>query len=105
MESKTTFTPAEGNFLKRWFHKQEVAYDATRYGHMVFYLTFQSCLGSIAAMYNLQSDGSIFFLILAAAITMGANAMFIAQVSAKITLITFYTSVVINLAILLLSVL
>ena len=103
--STQTNTTKGGNFLTNWFHKQEIAYDETRYGHMVFYLTFQSCLGSIAAMYTLETNGNIFWLILAAAITMGANAMFIAQASARTCLLTFYASVLINVAIILIHIL
>lgn len=95
----------EGNFLTRWFHKQQVAFDETRYGHMVIFLTLQSCVGSIACMYTLQNTGSDIMLILAAAITMWSNAMFIAQSKAKWSLIVFYASLIINTAIILINLL
>lgn len=89
----------EGNFLTRWFHKQEVAFDETRFGHMVIFLTLQSVIGSIACMYNLENRGSDFLLALSAAMTMWSNAMFISQAKAKWSLIVFYASMIINLAI------
>lgn len=94
----------EGNFLFRWFQKQKIAFDETRYGHMVIFLTLQSCIGSIACMYNLENHGSDFLLIIAAAMTMWSNAMFIAQAKAKWSLIVFYASVIINGTIILISV-
>ena len=95
----------EGSFLTRWFHKQEVAFDETRYGHMVLFLTFQSCVGSVAAMYNLQNVDSLFLLIVSATMTMWSNAMFIAQSKAKWSLLVFYASLIINVAILVFSIL
>lgn len=95
----------EGSFITRWFHKQEADFDRTRYGHMVLLLTFQSCLGSVACMYNLQNVDSLFLLIVSATITMWSNAMFIAQSQAKWSLLVFYASVIINTAILIFSVL
>lgn len=100
-----THPTMEGNFLTRWFHKQEVAFDETRFGHMVIFLTIQSVIGSIACMYNLENQGSDFLLIVSATMTMWSNAMFISQAKAKWSLIVFYASVIINGAIILFSVL
>lgn len=95
----------EDNFFTRWLHKQEVAFDETRYGHMVLFLTFQSCLGSIASMYNLQNVDSMFLLIVSASITMWSNSMFIVQAKAKWSLLVFYASIVLNTIILVFSLL
>lgn len=106
MKAKTANTEIamSGNFLTRWFHRQEEAFEETRFGRMVIYLTFQSCVGSIAAMLAIKSHAGDWALITAAAITMWSNSMFIAQASAKWCLIIFYLSLLINTTLILIYV-
>lgn len=87
----------DGNFLTRWLHNQEVAFEEARFGRMVIFLTLQSCVGSIAAMLALQNHAGDWALITAAAVTMWSNAMFISQASAKWCLRIFYLSLIVNI--------
>ena len=66
-------------------------------------MTAQSCWGSVAAMYALKAD-NIVLLVVCAAVTMASNSAFIAQSPAKWCLGIFYTSVIANLVILLLTI-
>lgn len=79
-----------------WLDKQANAFEFNRFALMAILITFQSCLGSVTAMLSLQQDNYITLAIVAAA-TMGANAVFIAQGTAKTCLAFFYGTVVINL--------
>jgi hypothetical protein len=79
-----------------WFNKQAVLFEQGRLGLMAILITLQSCVGSIACMYVLQNDASEVWLALCAAITMGANAVLIAQASAKTCLVTMYLSLIVN---------
>jgi hypothetical protein len=84
------------NLEMKWFNKQAALFDQGRLGLMAILITLQSCVGSIACMYVLQNDASEVWLALCAAITMGANAVLIAQASAKLCLITLYLSLAVN---------
>jgi hypothetical protein len=86
-----------------WFDKQAQSFEVNRFGAMALMMTAQSCWGSIAAMYALQAD-NIALLAICAAVTMASNSAFIAQSPAKWCLVIFYTSVVANLIILLLTI-
>lgn len=79
-----------------WFDNQINIFEKGRFGWMTIYMTAQSCIGAIACMYILQNHGSDFTLAICAALTMGSNAMFIAQASGKICLIVLYFSLVLN---------
>ncbi|PHR46940.1 MAG: hypothetical protein COA32_08420 [Fluviicola sp.] len=83
----------------KWFDKQAADFEISRFGAMTLMITFQSCLGSVAAMYALE-NGNTFILATVAVVTMASNAMFIAQAEAKHCLFTFYLSVIVNLIIL-----
>ena len=83
-----------------WLDRQAAAFEFNRFALMAILITFQSCLGSITAMLSLQQD-NYFTLAVIAAVTMGANAVFIAQGSAKMCMIFFYATVIINLVLLL----
>lgn len=85
---------------RTWLDKQAAAFEFNRFALMAILITFQSCLGSVTAMLSLQQD-NYFTLAVIAAATMGANAVFIAQGSAKMCLIFFYATLVINLVLLL----
>lgn len=76
-----------------WLLKQEATFERHRFGAMTVMLTFQSCLGSVAAMVCMQKDLWLFVGIIAF-LTMASNAMFIAQAEAKPCILTFYLSVV-----------
>lgn len=78
-----------------WIKKQEEWFEEARFGAMTLMITFQSCLGSVAAMYALKLD-NVVILATVAALTMASNAMFIAQAEAKYCLYAFYTSIVVN---------
>lgn len=89
-------TAHSGNFISNWFNRQTAAFEESRFGLMTIYITIQSCLGSFACMYVLENNGPDLPLILTAAVTMWANAMFIAQASAKWCMIIFYLSILTN---------
>jgi hypothetical protein len=85
-----------------WIKKQEEWFEHSRFGAMTLMITFQSCLGSVAAMYALKLD-NVVILAIVAALTMASNSMFIAQAEAKYCLITFYSSIIINSLLLVLT--
>jgi len=87
---------AQAGMLSKWFNRQAAQFEKTRFGMMAIYITIQSCLGAIAAMFVLQNDASIFFVATAAALAMAGNAVFIAQGSAKACLSLFYLNVIGN---------
>ena len=83
-----------------WLTKQEDIFEENRFGAMTIMLTFQSCLGSVAAMLSIQND--IWALVsIIAVITMSSNAMFIAQANAKYCIVTFCISVLLNAGVIL----
>lgn len=88
---------------KTWYKRQAIQFEESRFGAMTFMMTFQSCLGSIAAMSSLYQQNYV-LLSIVAVVTLASNAAFIAQASAKWCLNLFYTSVIANLAIILLNV-
>lgn len=78
-----------------WFVKQEEAFDKYRFGAMTLMITIQSCIGGVAAYMAILHD--LWSLVgIAAFLSMGSNAMFIAQAKANICIIGFYASVIIN---------
>lgn len=79
-----------------WFNKQVLKFEKARFGWMTLCITIQCCLGSVACMYILQNKASDFMLVSCAAITMGCNAVFIAQGSGKWCLLSFYSSLLLN---------
>ena len=86
-----------------WFDKQAQSFEVNRFGAMALMMTAQSCWGSVAAMYALKAD-NIVLLVVCAAVTIASNSAFIAQSPAKWCLGIFYTSVIANLVILLLTI-
>lgn len=76
-----------------WLDKQAMNFEEKRFALMTIYLTVQSCLGGIVAMTALQIDNAP-TLIIASAITMGSNALLIAQAPAKWCVIAFYLSII-----------
>ncbi len=87
-----------------WFNDQVEKFEASRFGWMAIYITAQSCLGSVACMYILKNNASDIMLCICAAITMGCNAVFIAQGSGKLCLLSFYASIIINAVFILLNI-
>ncbi len=95
MVNRNTHSSQPG-ILTKWFNRQAGQFEQTRFGMMAIYITIQSCLGAIAAMFVLQNDANIFFVAAAAALAMAGNAVFIAQGSAKLCLAMFYLNVIAN---------
>ncbi len=83
---------------KSIMERQMEWFDTNRFGLMTVFITVQSCLGGIAAMYILQGGASNFMLSICSMVTMGANAMMIAQASAKACLLATYGSILVNAA-------
>lgn len=78
-----------------FFQKQLEYYEENRFGAMTLMLTFQSCLGSVAAMLSLHHN-NVIALAICAVITMASNAAFISQAPSKWCLNIFYLSVIAN---------
>jgi hypothetical protein len=89
-------TKSQSKGIDTWFNKHADKFEVNRFGWMTALITIQSCIGSIAAAYLLQNHASDISLALCAVLTMAANAIFIAQGSAKLCLAVFYVSVVVN---------
>lgn len=85
-----------------WFNNQAAKFEENRYGAMAIMLTFQSCLGSVAAMFSLKLDSYV-LLAFCAMFTMGANAALIALAPPKWCLSAFYSSVIISAIIILIN--
>ena len=85
-----------------WFEKQALKFEAGRFAWMTIMMTAQSCWGSVAAMYALKFENDV-LLIITAMVTMTSNAAFIAQSPAKWCVGLFYSSVLINLFVLIIS--
>ena len=90
------------NDKENWFDRQAKNFEAGRFAWMTIMMTAQSCWGSISAMYAIKFNNT-FLLIIAAMMTMMSNAAFIAQSPAKWCLGLFYTSVIANLIVFLIS--
>ena len=82
--------------LDIWFNKQALKFEESRFGWMTAFMTIQSCLGAIAAAFILQGHASVIMLALCSMITMGCNAILIAQGPGKWCLFSFYLSIVVN---------
>lgn len=80
-----------------WFSEQAKKFEDSRFFWMSVYMTLQSCLGAAACMYILQNKASDIMLATCAAITMGCNAVLIAQGPGKWCLSSVYLSVVLNI--------
>lgn len=96
MSSVHQKTEAPG--IDTWFNRQALNFEKARFGWMALYIIIQSCLGSIACMYISQTEASDVMLITCAVVTMASNAVFIAQSPAKWCLASFYLSLVVNAA-------
>ena len=90
--------------ISKGFNKQADHFEATRFGMMAMYIVIQSCLASIACMYVLQANASIWQLCTCASLAMASNAVFIAQGSSKMCMATFYLSLVVNSILILMNV-
>jgi hypothetical protein len=77
------------------FNNQLALFEQYRFGAMAAMITFQSLLGSIAAMYSLNPQNLI-LLSICCVLTMGSNSAFIAQSPAKWCLVIFYASIIAN---------
>lgn len=81
-----------------WLDKQAQQFESSRFAAMTFFITLQSCVGSIAASMSLDKD-QIIPLMICAVLTMGANAVCIAQGPAKWCVASLYISVAVNILI------
>lgn len=88
------------NFLDR----HAASFEKARFFWMALTITFQSCLASIACAFILKGQTGDIALASCAAVTMGCNAVFIAQAPAKVCLIAFYLSVALNTAFIIVSI-
>ena len=79
-----------------WLAKQEETFDKYRFGAMTMMITFQSCLGGIAAYLGVI-HGLWAIVGISAFLAMGSNAMFIAQSKAKVCLIGFYLASIVHI--------
>ncbi|MBS1647513.1 MAG: hypothetical protein JST67_09255 [Bacteroidetes bacterium] len=87
-----------------WFNNQAKKFEASRFGWMAILLTLQSCWGSIACMTILKNDGNDVMLVLCSTISMACNVILIGQAPAKWCLASFYASMIINAALIVLNV-
>jgi len=94
--AEKTFAATIKPLEMKWFNKQAAVFEKGRFGMMAILITLQSCVGSIACMYILQNGASEVWLAVCAAITMGCNAIMIAQASARLCLAAVYASVLVN---------
>ena len=83
------------NRRKNFIDKHITNFEENRFGAMALMITFQSCYGSIAAMYTLKQN-SILLLFICSCITMASNATFISQSPGKWCIGVFIISVFIN---------
>ena len=88
--------------LNNWLVKQTKAFEENYFGAMTMMMVGQSCLGSVAAMYALQSK-NVPFLIISIVLTMTANAAFLGQIPPKWGIRIFGASVVVNTILVVLS--
>ena len=89
----------------KWYSlkAQEKGFENARFGWMAILLTLQSCVGAIACMFVSLNGSSITFLAIGAAVTMGSNALFIALASPRLCLLGFYLSIMVNVALVLVT--
>jgi len=92
----TLNTQKQANISLSWLDKRALGFENARFFWMAVYITSQSCLGSVACMYILKNNGSDILLATGAMVTMGCNAILIAQGPSKWCLISFYISVILN---------
>ncbi len=86
-----------------WFTKQVANFERTRFGWMAILITVQTCIGSLACMYIFKNNASDLMLVPCVVITMACNSVFIAQGPARLCLILFYTSIILNLGFIVLN--
>jgi uncharacterized membrane protein YhiD involved in acid resistance len=99
-QSQTVAKKIQHNAPKKgvdtWFNEQAIKFEKSRFGWMAMCITIQSCLGSIACGFILESNANIIQLASCAAVTMASNAVFIALGSPKLCLTIFYLSLILN---------
>ncbi|MCA1762164.1 MAG: hypothetical protein ABR574_04435 [Cryomorphaceae bacterium] len=95
-----------GGFLlvRSWLERITNIFEGNRFGAMTVMLTFQSCLGSVAAYYATMNNAEL-AVILAASVTMSSNAAFIAQSPAAWCVRIFIISLIANISIIALNIL
>lgn len=78
-----------------WFENKVQSFENTRFGSMSWMIIAQCCLAGIAGAMALSHDSFAVVSILAA-VAMGTNTAFIAQVPGKWCLGAFYTSIALS---------
>lgn len=78
-----------------WFNNKVQSFENTRFGAMSWMIIVQSCIGGLVGAMELANENYL-LLTLTAAIAMGVNTAFIAQVPGKYCVASFYASVVFN---------
>lgn len=86
-----------------WLDHKAIQFEESRFGAMALMMTFQSCLGSAAAMLALKIDNYL-LLGFVAVFTMGANAIFIALSPAKWCIGSFLASVIVSASVIILGI-
>tara|TARA_B100000965_G_C19501226_1_gene717537 strand:+ start:216 stop:500 length:285 start_codon:yes stop_codon:yes gene_type:complete len=91
-------------YIIKWYEKQIIQFEKSRYGAMAMMITVQSCWGSIAAGLS-YNNPDMTNLIICATLTMLNNAILIAQGPAKFCVGIFSLATVANTAIILIELL
>lgn len=94
--ARDTMAEDKSGGISAWFNRQAEKFEKDRFAWMAILLTFQSCLGSVAAFYLLGEGADIITLGACAIVTMLCNAVFLAQATAKWTLAILYLSILLN---------
>ena len=96
--------------INGFLQKQTAKFEKSRFGLMALMLTAQSCIGGIAAMFIMEKLNfphpdpfHVAQLCIVSMVTMGANAVMIAQAEAKTCVVSFYASNLISVAFILLN--
>lgn len=85
-----------------WFNNQALKFEESRFGAMALMMTFQSCLGSAGAMFAMKQENYV-LLSFCAVVTMASNAAFISLAPPKWCLTVFYSSIIINTLVIIIS--
>lgn len=93
-KAQPTTTTKHG--ISALLERQIPMFEKNRFGVMALMLTAQSCIGGVAAMFIMQNGMNVVELCIISMLTMGANAVMIAQANAKTCLAAFYFTTIIS---------
>jgi len=91
-----------GKLILNSFKQQALQFEESRFAAMAILIIFQSCMGSIAAMYSLMNHDYV-SLSISVIVTMASNAAFIALSPAKWCLGIVYTSVATSIVLIIIN--